>query len=143
MALEEAAESRLQGMVAHIGKDLDGQNHAGEEIAHGQRLAALPIASAEGSLEVHGPDIVGLLWDAQVRAQDHRAGTRPVDAAALQCAVFEPAGDTSFAGNGERSDLPRQKDAQLLGPPSGMGMTQGNDTFKNRARGALWAKRRT
>jgi hypothetical protein len=142
-AFEEAQEGGAQGPVTEIGENLDGQNHAGEEVAHGQWLTALSIAGPEGPFKVYGPNVVGTLRDLETLAVKDGTWAGAVDAAALQSVMSQVARDAARARNRRRGQMVDQKGAQLLGSPSRMSVAQGDDAFEKGSWRAPWCRGRT
>ncbi len=128
-ALEQAQESCAQSGVAAIGQDLDGQHHAGEQIAHSQRFAALAVRGAEGALEVDGPDVVGILRELQTVASQQRTWPRAVRPFSAEAAACQPTRNGALRRRGRRAEFERQEGAQLLGSPARMSVPEGNDAL--------------
>src|SRR5262245_14629796 len=103
-----------------VGQQTNTQHEATEQIAHGQWIHALSIASAKPTLEIDGPNVVGRRWDRQWTARKPWSPARPSAARLRQFQTLQPIGNRAHFWQGGAWMLVSESDVDLLGSPSGM-----------------------
>jgi len=77
--------------IALVGQERHRQHKTTEQIAHGERFAALPIARAKPALEVDRPHFVATFWRVYSPPRQERSAPRPALLPLYQMQLHKPA----------------------------------------------------